>query len=106
MSAVAAHFPLEEAVPAALGAGLDALMGCHGAEIAHRAIDLARRAVEDGTVPRARLDVACRRVGRLLRWAGPPPDPRAAAEVLRSGMHLALAARVPPLAVGRDATAA
>jgi beta-N-acetylhexosaminidase len=106
MSAVAAHFPLEEAVPAALAAGVDALMVCHDAAVAHRAIDVARRAVEDGSVPRPRLEEACRRVGRLLRWAGPPPDPRAAVAVLRSRMHLAVAARVPPLAVGSDPTAA
>jgi beta-N-acetylhexosaminidase len=106
MSAVAEHFPLEEAVPAALDAGLDALMVCHRADVAHRAIDLARRAVEEGTVSRARLAEARRRVEELLAWAGPPPDPRVARARLRSGEHLALAARIPALAVGRDPTLA
>jgi beta-N-acetylhexosaminidase len=106
MSAVAKHFPLEEAVPAALDAGLDALMVCHRADVAHRAIDLARRAVEEGAVPRARLAEARRRVEALVAWAGPPPDPRAARALLRTGEHLALAARIPSLAVGRDPPAA
>jgi beta-N-acetylhexosaminidase len=106
MQAVAAHFPLEEAVPAALGAGLDALMVCHRAEVAHRAIDLARAAVEDGRVSRERLAEARRRVDELLDWAGPPPDPRLVRGLLRPEEHLALAARIPPLAVGSDPTAA
>ncbi len=42
MKAVADHFPLEEAVPAALAAGVDALLVCHKAEVQHRAIDIAR----------------------------------------------------------------
>jgi hypothetical protein len=33
-------------------------------------------------------------VAGLLRWAGPPADPRAARAVLRSGEHLALAERL------------
>jgi beta-N-acetylhexosaminidase len=102
MAAVARHFPLEEAVPAALAGGLDALMVCHSAAVAHRAIDLARAAVEGGDVTRERLAEANRRVDDLLAWAGPPPDPRAARALLRSEGHLALAARVPSLAVGRD----
>lgn len=106
MKAVAANFPLEEAVPSALAAGLDALMVCEHADVAHRAIDAARRGCEDGRVSRARLDEAAKRVGALLRWAGPPPDPRSAGEVLRSRMHLALAARVPALAAGADPTTA
>jgi hypothetical protein len=81
-------------------------MVCHRADVAHRAIDLARRAVEEGTVSRARLGEARRRVEELLAWAGPPPDPRVARARLRSGDHLALAARIPALAVGRDPTLA
>ena len=106
MKAVAANFPLEEAVPAALTAGLDALMVCEHADVAHRAIDAARRAAEDGRLGRERLTEACKRVGGLLRWAGPAPDPRVARETLRSRMHLALAARVPPLVAGVDPTTA
>ncbi len=105
MKAVAAHFPLEEAAPGAVLAGVDALLVCHGAEVQHRAIDLVRKAVEDGRIPRERIAEARGRIARLLRFAGPPPDPRAAKARLRTGAHLALAARVPPLATGRDPTA-
>jgi len=105
MKAVADHFPLEEAVPAAFAAGVDSLLVCHQAELQHRAIDLARTAVESGAVSRERLAEASRRVAALLRWAGPPPDPRRAREHLRREEHLALAARIPPLATGRDPTA-
>jgi beta-N-acetylhexosaminidase len=106
MKAVADHFPLEEAVPAALSAGVDALLVCHRADVQHRAIDLARRAVEAGRVTRERFAEARRRVGALLSWAGPPPDAREARRRLRTESHLALAARVPPLAIGRDPTSA
>jgi beta-N-acetylhexosaminidase len=106
MSAVAAHFPLEEAAPGAVAAGVDALLVCHTADVQHRAIDLVRAAVEDGRIPRARIEEATARVGRLLRFAGPEPDPRLARAALRSREHLAIAARVPPLATGRDPTLA
>jgi beta-N-acetylhexosaminidase len=106
MKAVAEHFPLEEAIPSALAAGVDALLVCHEAAVQHRAIDLARRAVETGAVARERLAQALARVDRLLTWAGPAPDAAAARAVLRSDAHLALAARVPTLATGSDPTAA
>jgi beta-N-acetylhexosaminidase len=105
MKAVAEHFPLEEAAPGAIVAGVDALLVCHSAEVQHRAIDLVRRAVEDGAVPEARLAEARDRVAGLLRYAGPPPDPALVRARLRTGAHLALAARIPPLATGRDPTA-
>jgi len=105
MKAVAEHFPPEEAVPGALAAGVDALLVCHSAELQHRAIDLARQAVEEGRLSRARLAEARARIARLIAWAGPPPDPRAARAALRTSAHLAVAAAVPPLAVGRDPTA-
>ncbi len=105
MKAIAAHFPLEEAAPGAVAAGVDQLLICWGTEVQHQAIDLVRRAVEDGRIPRARLEEAKARVAELLRWAGPPPDPRAARGALRTDQHLRLAARIPALATGRDPTA-
>ncbi len=105
MKAVAEHFPLEEVVPAAVHAGVDALLVCHHAEVQHRAIDLLRRAVETGAISRERLAEAQRRVAALLRYAGPPPDPRRASALLRTREHLAVAARIPPLDIGRDPTA-
>lgn len=106
MSAVAEHFPLEEAAPGAVAAGVDALLVCHTAEVQHRAIDLVRAAVEQGRIPGERLAEARARVHRLLAYAGPPPDLGRAREALRTSAHLALAARIPALAAGRDPTEA
>jgi beta-N-acetylhexosaminidase len=106
MGAVAEHFALEEAVPAALLAGVDALLVCHHAEVQHRAIDVARAAVEGGGAWPELLATARRRVAGLLRWAGPPPDTRGVRARLRTDAHLQLVARVPPLSAGRDPTEA
>jgi beta-N-acetylhexosaminidase len=105
MQAVAGHFPLEVAVPAAVNAGADGLLVCHRAEAQHRAIDALHRAVERGLVSRERLAEARGRMAALLRWAGPPPDPRAAPSRLRSPESLALAARLPAAGAGEDPTA-
>src|SRR5512138_825487 len=105
MKAVAEHFPLEQAAPGAVAAGVDALLVCHRAEVQHRAIDLVRAAVERGVLPAARLAEARARVARLLRFAGPAPDAAAARARLRTAAHLAVAARIPALAAGGDPTA-
>jgi beta-N-acetylhexosaminidase len=106
MKAVAEHFPLEEAAPAAVAAGVDALLVCHTAAVQHRAIDAVRAAVEAGGISPARLAEAAGRVGELLRWAGPTPDPALARARLRTPEHLALARRIPALAAGHDPTVA
>ncbi len=106
MKAVTEHFALEEVVPAAVEAGVDALLVCHHADVQHRAIDLARQAVESGRIPPGRFAEARARVERLLAWAGPPPDPTRARAALRTPQHLALAARIPRLVTGVDPTAA
>lgn len=104
MKAVAEHFPLEEAAPGSVAAGVDALLVCHTAAVQHRAIDLVRAAVEAGRIPRSRLAEARGRVARLLAFAGPPPDPAQVRAGLRTPEHLAIAARVPALAAGGDPT--
>ncbi len=104
MKAVTEHFPLEEVAPGCVLAGVDALLVCHTPAVQHRAIDLVRQAVEDGRIPRERLAEARARVKRLLAWAGPPPDPSRLQAALRTTEHLALAARVPAMAAGRDPT--
>ena len=106
MSAVAAHFPLEEAVPASVAAGVDGLLVCHRAEVQNRAIDLLREAVERGRVPRERLAEARARIGRLLSWAGPAPQPAQVRGALRRPEALALAMGLPRTPAGRDPTAA
>ena len=95
----------KEAAPGAIAAGVDQLLVCHTAALQHRAIDLVRGAAESGRIPAARLAEAKARVARLLRFAGPPPDPYTASARLRTAENLALAARVPALAVGKDPTA-
>jgi beta-N-acetylhexosaminidase len=84
---------------------VDALLVCQRADVQHRAIDLVRMAAERGELSRARLAEARGRVERLLRFAGPPPDPAIARERLRTREHLALAGRIPALAAGTDPTA-
>jgi beta-N-acetylhexosaminidase len=106
MKAVAANFPLEEAVPDAVNAGVDGLLVCRTPEVQHRAIDALRRAVERGRVPAERLQAARSRIAALLGWAGPPPEPRQVRGRLRTEVHLALAARVPSApSSGSDPTA-
>jgi len=105
MKAIAEHYPLEVVAPAVVAAGVDALLVCHSADVQNRAIDLVRAAVERGEVPVARVAEARARVARLLRYAGPAPDPAAARARLRTPAHLALASRIPALAAGRDPTA-
>jgi beta-N-acetylhexosaminidase len=85
---------------------VDALLVCHTPAVQHRAIDLVRRAVEDGRISRERLAQARARITELLAYAGPPPDRRQVHAALRTPEHLAVAARIPPLEVGRDPTAA
>jgi beta-N-acetylhexosaminidase len=104
MKAVAEHFPLEEAAPGAVAAGVDAVLVCHHADVQHRSIDLVRGAVERGELPRARIAEARARVERLLGYAGPPPDPAAVRARLRTERHLALAERIPALSAGHDPT--
>jgi beta-N-acetylhexosaminidase len=104
MKAVAEHFPLEEAAPGAVAAGVDQLLVCHSGERQHMAIDLVREAVASGVITRERLAEARARVTRLLKFAGPPPDPAAVRAKLRTPEHLELAERLPGLAKGVDPT--
>jgi beta-N-acetylhexosaminidase len=106
MKAVAAHFPLEEVVPGAVAAGVDGLLVCHHADVQDRVVDLLRQAVEQGRVSAERLDEAQRRLARLVSWAAPPGDPARVRSLLRRPEALALAARLPSRATGRDPTAA
>jgi beta-N-acetylhexosaminidase len=107
MRAVAGHYPLEEAAPGAIAAGVDQLLVCHTAELQHRAIDLIRDAVDEGRISRERLAEARARVARLVRYAGPAPDLKGLRSKLRTPEHLAFAEQLPRLrsAAGADPTA-
>lgn len=111
MKAVADHYPLDGFVPEVLRAGVDGLLVCRRAEVAHRAVDALRGAVERGEVARERLAEAGRRIGRLVAWAAPPLDAAAVRETparLRAARRPELAdrlARLGDAAAGRDPTA-
>jgi beta-N-acetylhexosaminidase len=110
MQAVSRFYPLEEAVPEAVNAGVDGLLVCRTPDVQHRDIDALRRAVEQGRVPAGRLAAARARIEALLAWAAPAPDPGAPRDVralLRTPEALELAARVSgaPPGHGRDPTA-
>jgi beta-N-acetylhexosaminidase len=104
MKGISQHVPLEVAAPGAVAAGVDQLLVCHTAAVQHRTIDLVRAAVETGRISRARLAEATARVEGLLRWAGPPPDPRAVRAALRTREHLALAETLGGPGAGHDPT--
>ena len=106
MKAVSEHFSLEQAVPDTILAGVDGFLVCHTAERQHRAIDLLRKAVEDGRVRQERLAEATRRILQLRRFAGGPPEVGQVADRLRAAKRLDLAARLPRVDPGRDPTAA
>jgi beta-N-acetylhexosaminidase len=106
MKAVAENFPIEEAVPAAVEAGVHALLVCHRPEVQHRAIEVLRDAVHRGRVTAERFAQARIRVGRLLAFAGPAPDPKAVRQALRTPRHLQIAASIRGRFAGRDPTEA
>jgi beta-N-acetylhexosaminidase len=74
MKAISSRYGVEQAIPAALNAGVDVL--CFGnnlaydPDIAPKAIGIIERAVRDGVVPAARIDESCARVLALKRRAG------------------------------------
>jgi beta-N-acetylhexosaminidase len=105
MQAVVDHFDLGEAAVEAVAAGVDVLLVCHRPARQHAVVDALRVAVERGRLPRERLAEARAHLEALLRWAGPPPDPAQVPDLLRTPAHLALAARLPAQAAGRDPTA-
>jgi len=73
MKAISQHYGLEKSVPAAIAAGIDVL--CFGnnltydPDIARKAIAILVRAVEDGQLTEARIDISYRRVLALKRRA-------------------------------------
>lgn len=74
MGAISGEGKTVEASVAALCAGADLLIFSHQPELAAQSAATIERAVEDGTVPRSRLEEAYARV-MALRVAGQPPLP-------------------------------
>jgi beta-N-acetylhexosaminidase len=102
MKAIADHYGVEEAAVLGTRAGVDLFLVCHRADVQRRAIEAVVHAVEDGRIPRARIEEAHRRLDRLLsHFAHPPEAPPAR---LGSAEHLALAQGLSGEAAGRDPT--
>jgi beta-N-acetylhexosaminidase len=100
MAATADAYSVEELVRLGLRAGVDVFLFCHSRDRQRRALEALVRLAESDPEDRRRLERAHRRVLQLRqRFLAPfhPEDPDWRAPI-RTEAHLALAARVPPLA--------
>ena len=68
MRAIADHHGMGDAAVAALAAGADVLLVCHGQDHVREAVDTVERAVTTGALPERRIAEAHRRVVALARW--------------------------------------
>lgn len=94
MKAIADHFAIEEVVVRGLGAGVDAFLCCHTAELAHRAISAIVMGVKNGSIPETRLEqAAARMLAFSERWAS-PPDRQRDLSVLLNAAHRAVVDRI------------
>jgi beta-N-acetylhexosaminidase len=102
MKAIVDHFGIEEAAVRGTLAGVDLFLVCHRAEAQRAAIAAVVRAVQDGQVPRSRIDEANRRLDALAARFARPWEDRLA--TLGTAEHRALAAGLVASASGRDPT--
>lgn len=94
MKAVIDHYGVEETIVRGLLAGVDVFLICHSSARMHAAIDAVIRAVEDGTLPLARVEAAsARQRAFAARWAAPPRADLDSTR-LRCESHLQLAAEL------------
>jgi len=95
MRAIAGHYGVREAVERGLAAGVDQFLCCHTAALVHEAIEHVIHAVERGTLSRAALAEANRRIAAFAeRYAQPPLPARPDLSVLGCAEHAALIERV------------
>lgn len=101
MKAIADHYGVAEAAVRGTQAGVDLFLVCQRVELQREAIEAIVHAVEDGRIPRARIDEAHRRLDRVFaRFARPAGEgPR-----LGDAAHLALAHGLSGEALGADPT--
>lgn len=83
MKAVADHYGIEDSVVRAVRSGCDQLLICHTHDLQVRAKEALVRAVEAGTLPRARLLEASARVLEM-KQKYPPAMPKTSATLLAS----------------------
>lgn len=81
MKAVADHYALEDQLLRGHEAGIDLFLICHSPDLQWKAIDLLARAIDRGTLPRARLDASLRRISSLVREYCRPAGPGSLADV-------------------------
>jgi beta-N-acetylhexosaminidase len=102
MKAIADHYGVADAAVQGTLAGVDLFLVCHRAALQREAIAAVVHAVEDGRVPRARIEEANRRLDALAaRFAHPRP---AGVATLGSAEHRALGEGLRADVVGRDPT--
>ncbi|HYV47749.1 MAG TPA: beta-N-acetylhexosaminidase [Myxococcaceae bacterium] len=102
MKAIADHFGIGEAAVRGTLAGVDLFLVCHRADRQNEAIQSIVKAVEDGRIPRARIDEANARLDALERRFAHPPADRLAQ--LSSPEHQAFASGLVAGAQGGDPT--
>jgi len=94
MAAIAGRFEPAAAAVRALNAGVDNLLVCHSADVAHGMIDAIQSALSEGRLPSARVLEAGRRVESLSQRFAAPPRVSSDLSVLACAEHRALADRL------------
>jgi beta-N-acetylhexosaminidase len=102
MKAIADHYGIGNAAVRGTQAGVDLFLVCHKAERQREAIESIVKAVEDGRIPRSRIDEANARLDVLERRFAHPPGNRLSE--LGSPEHQALARGLTAGVQGGDPT--
>jgi beta-N-acetylhexosaminidase len=102
MKAIAENFSVGEAAVQGAAAGVDLFLVCKQAAVQREAIAAVVRAVEEGRLPRARIEEARARLDILVRRFAHPPEERLSQ--LGSPEHQALARGLQMGATGSDPT--
>lgn len=105
MGAIAGRFAAGEAALRAVKAGVDGLLVCHSADVAHSMLDALAGAVAGGTLARERLMEAARRIDALSARFAVPPRVSSDLSVLACSEHRAIADRVRGFATGEPGRA-
>lgn len=96
MAAIEERWPVEEVVRLGLLAGVDLFLICHSERKQRRAIEAAARLVEEGVIPRERVETSLQRLRslreRLVSW--PPASDDEARRVLADPAHAELAREI------------
>lgn len=94
MKAIADHYGFDDAIVRSVNAGVDCFWVCHSHELQNRAIDVLIKAVENGKVPRERVEQSNARLDRLFAAYAKPPVNSALEEIIGAGEHRAVAEEI------------